>query len=147
MPKCSFSFWQSWKKCFDSLVTWEEAKKLAAKCVIFDTLKPLKYAWFLTFLVLKLIFSTIPSKIRKIFSRYIEQISFCRYFSPFDNILQQFQNFLFKKRATQRGLPKTLCKQNLSVVTRLQGYATFSYSVEYIQYILCFFCQLYFQFL
>ena len=119
---------QSWKKCFDSLVTWEEAKKLAAKCVIFDTLKPLKNAWFLIFLALKLIFSTVPSKIRVIFSRYIKQISFCRFFYKYDNILQWFQNFLFKKGAKYRGLPKTLCKQNLSLVTRLQGYTTFSFS-------------------
>ena len=121
-------FRQSWKKCFDSLVTWEEAKKLAAKRVIFDTSELLKYACFLTFLALKLIFSTVPSKIRVIFSRYIKQISFCRFFYKYDNILQWFQNFLLKKGAKYRGLPKTLCEQNLSLVTRLQGYATFSYS-------------------
>ena len=79
-PTYMWRMHQSWKKCLVSLVTWEEAEKLAAKHVNFDALEPLKNAWFSTFLALKLVFSTVTSKIKVIFSRYIEQISFCRNF-------------------------------------------------------------------
>ena len=48
--------------------------------------------------------------------------------STYENILQECLIFSLIKRAKYRALPKSCCKKTLLLLTRLQGYATFSNS-------------------
>ena len=53
--------------------------------------------------------------------------------STYENIFQECLIFSLMKRAKYRGLPKSRCKKNLLVLTKLQGYATFSKSECFAQ--------------